>query len=90
MAEEQINNFLATDRFKLGKKWFWIGMVVALFSVAAGLLFGIALLTEKDHRKEGLIIVIFALVWAAVSMFVIAPLLIKSGFLSNYTLMKFK
>lgn len=78
------------DKFKLGEKWFWIGMAVALFNVAAGLVYGIALLTEKKHRKEGLIIVIFAVVWAVVSIFVIAPLLVKSGLLSNYTLMKFK
>ena len=81
---------MADDKFKLGKKWFWIGMVAALFNVAAGLLFGIALLAEKDHRKEGLIIVIFAVVWAAVSIFVIAPWLVNSGLLSNYTLMKFR
>lgn len=85
-----IEQIISNSRFALGKKWFWIGIVVSLLSVVGGLVYGIALAIEKNYRKEGLIIVIFALVWAAVSLFVIAPLLVKSGFLSNYILMRFK
>jgi len=85
MPEEEQN-----DKFKLGKKWFWIGMAVALLNVTGGLVYGIALLIEKKHRKEGLIIVVFALVWAAIGIFVISPMLVKSGIFPGYTLMKFK
>ena len=85
-----IEQIISNSRFALGKKWFWIGMVVALLNVTAGLLYGIALLTEKKYRKEGLIIAIFAVVWAVVSFFLIGPWLIKSGLLPKYTLMKFQ
>lgn len=50
------------DRFKLGKKWFWIGVILSLLQPLAGLVFAIALVLEKDHRKEGGILIIVSLV----------------------------
>ncbi len=48
------------DKFKLGKKWFWIGVAIALFNVLSGLVFGTALMLEKKYRREGLIIILVA------------------------------
>ncbi|MDP3901888.1 MAG: hypothetical protein Q8Q37_02870 [bacterium] len=50
------------DNFKLYKKWFWIGIIIGFFNVVAGIVYGIALASEREHRKEGVII----LVWSAV------------------------
>ncbi|MEK7654327.1 MAG: hypothetical protein AAB345_03570 [Patescibacteria group bacterium] len=44
------------DHFKLYGKWFWIGVVVAFLNSIAGLVYSIALIVEKPHRKEGLIL----------------------------------
>lgn len=48
------------EKFKLGKKWFWIGVAISLLNVLSGLVFGIALMMEKKYRREGLIIVLVA------------------------------
>ena len=61
------------DRFKIGRKWFGIGIVVAFFNAAAGLIFGIALVVEKEHRREGLILIVFSVVWALILYFGIIP-----------------
>lgn len=76
------------DQFSLFKKWFWIGIVMSLFNVVGGLIYGIAVLVDKEHRKEGAILIAFALVWFFVAAFLIGPWLIKSGILPNYKLMK--
>ena len=51
-----------SDKFKLGKKWFFVGIVIALLHGLSGLIFGIALALEKKYRKEGSIIAILGLV----------------------------
>jgi len=52
------------------RKWFWIGMVIALFlPPVPGLVFGIGLYTEKPYRKEALIIIVWSLVWATCMFF---------------------
>jgi hypothetical protein len=48
------------DKFKLGRKWFWIGIAIALFNILSGFIFGIGLMMEKKYRREGLIIVLVA------------------------------
>jgi len=72
------------DRFKLGKKWFWIGFVVCLNPVL-GLVYSIALLVEKDHRKEGTILLIWTIVWAIIS-YCLSFYLAKTGILPKYRL----
>lgn len=72
----QITNQIA-DKFKLGKKWFWVGIAVAFVHAFAGLIYGIVLLFEKDHRKEGIIIIAFAIAWALFSYFVVGPWLLN-------------
>ncbi len=69
---------ISIDKFKLWEKWFWIGIVVAVFNVVGGLIYGIALLTEKKHRKEGLTIIIFSIIWGAVKLLVIVPWYLQS------------
>ena len=76
-----------SDKFKLWKKWFWIGMIIAFFNLLAGLIFGIALVPEKEHRKEGAIIIAFALLWFVLGTFVIFPLIVKAGHLPQYKIM---
>jgi ABC-type transport system involved in cytochrome c biogenesis permease subunit len=56
----------AEDKFKLGKKWFWIGIVTAFLNIIAGLVYGIALTFEKEHRREGLVIIGFVVLWGIV------------------------
>jgi len=58
----------ATDKFKLGKKWFWIGLVISLLNVLSGLIFGIALMIEKKYRREGLIITLVAVAVAVATV----------------------
>ncbi len=62
MNEEIIstNQAEVSDKFKLGKKWFWIGVVIAILHGLSGLIFGIALITEKKYRREGLVIIFIA------------------------------
>ena len=76
------------DKFKLGKKWFWIGIVVSTLNIVAGLVYGITLLIEKDHRKEGLVVMAWAIIWALIGFFVIGPYLIKSGLLPKFQIIK--
>lgn len=72
------------DKFKLGKKWFWIGIAMGLNPVF-GLVYSIALLTEKDHRKEGLIILIWTIAWTFISYFLFNWLAIQ-GYMPTYQL----
>ncbi len=74
------------DRFKLYNKWFWIGIVMGLNPIF-GLVYGIALLVEKDHRKEGMIVIIWTIVWAVISYY-LSIWLVKQGYLPTYQ-MKF-
>ncbi len=76
------------DKFKLGKKWFWVGIVVSTLNVVAGLVYGIALMIEKERRKEGAVIAVFAIVWAVFAVFVLGPWLVNSGILPQYKLLK--
>ncbi len=77
----------AADKFELGKKWFWLGIVIAFLNVVAGLVYGIAVMTE-GRRREGLIIVGWAIVWILISFFLIGPWLIKSGLLPRFQIIR--
>ena len=70
------------DRFKLYNKWFWLGIVMGLNPIF-GLVYGIALLVEKDHRKEGTIIIIWTIVWAIISYF-LSIWLAKQGWMPTF------
>ncbi len=70
------------EKFKIGKKWFWIGIAFAIVSPIIGIIFGICLLVEKNYRKEGLIILVCGILLLAVWNFGVR-LLIKSGFFGD-------
>lgn len=65
------------DKFKLYKKWFWIGIAVGFFSTIAGLVYGIALMIESEHRKEGFIVIL----WSFISFSILASILKSMGVL---------
>lgn len=50
------------DKFLMYKKWFWIGIVVAIMNGAAGLIYGIALAMEPEHRKEGAVVILWSFI----------------------------
>lgn len=74
--EQNLSQNLLIDKFKLGKKWFWIGIVISIFNAAAGLIYGISLTIEREHRKEGVIIIVWAITWALIVFFIISPYII--------------
>ncbi|MDP3052949.1 MAG: hypothetical protein Q8N22_03300 [bacterium] len=73
------------DRFKLYKKWFWIGLAVGFINPILGLVYGIALVVEKDHRKEGIIIIIWTIVWT-ISTYYGIIWLANNGYLPTFQL----
>ena len=79
---------IVSDKFKLWKKWFWIGLVVGFFNLMAGLIFGIALVSEKEHRREGTIVILFALICFVLIGFALAPWMRNMGYLPHYQLIK--
>ena len=46
---------------------------MAFLYVLAGLVYGILLIFEKGHRREGLVIIAFAVAWGAISYFIVGP-----------------
>ncbi len=59
------------DKFRLFGKWFWIGIVVGFLNSIAGLIYGIALVTEKEYRREGAIIVAWTVLVAVLMTIVL-------------------
>lgn len=62
------------------RKWFWTGILLCFIAPPIpGLIYGIAMLTEKRYRKEGLIIIAWSIIWFAFITIALAGL-IKSGY----------
>lgn len=61
------------DKFKLYKKWFWIGVLVGFLNVLAGVIYSVALILEPEHKKEGLILLIWTLAVFLLAALFIAP-----------------
>jgi len=78
------------NQFGLYKKWFWMGIVMSLFNVVAGLIYGVAVVVDKDHRKEGAILIVFALFWFFFSAYFLGPWLMKKGIIPQYRLLRVK
>lgn len=54
------------------KKMFWTGVAVALLQpLFAGLVLGFVLLTEKEAKKEGQIIIVASLIWGLILMWLV-------------------
>ena len=62
------------DKFKLYKKWFWIGIAIGFLNVFAGVIYSVAMITEPEHRKEGLIILVWTLAIFLLAVFLLGPL----------------
>lgn len=86
--DEQFQVSVNNDGFKLGKKWFWVGVIVGILNIVGGLIYGIALAMEKEHRKEGLIIIAVTVIWAIIGFFLVGPWLIKSGMIPKFQVIK--
>ena len=83
MEEQNFSNY----KFGLWKKWFWVGIALAIINIIAGLVYGVALAIEKDHRKEGIIIIVVAIVWFIFAGFFLGPWLRNIGIIPNYQLL---
>ncbi len=59
------------DKFQLFGKWFWVGVVMGFLNSIAGLVYGIALVIEKEHRREGAIIIAWTVLVAVVMTIVL-------------------
>jgi hypothetical protein len=65
------------------RKWFWLGILVALANpIFAGLIIGAVYLSEPELKNEGKIVAGLAIVWGAILYF----LLSKSQSLSLFNL----
>jgi hypothetical protein len=62
------------------KKWFWLGIAIALLSPFSGLLFGIVLWTEPEFKKEAKIILAISLIWGLLFIF-LYNWLVEQGYL---------
>lgn len=73
--------------FELGRKWFWIGVVVSILHPISGIIYAIALLTDskKKYSKEALIIVLVGIAWTLIAIVWIAPWLRGMNFLPKFT-----
>lgn len=64
------------------KKWFWIGIVIAIIGSISGLIFGIALYREKNYKKEGLKIITLSIVWLII-LYSVSLWMRKNGYYQN-------
>ena len=64
------------------RKWFLIGIIMGLNPVT-GLVFGIGLATEPSHRRDGIIIILWTIAWAAASYLLFRGL-VTSGYLPRF------
>ncbi len=66
------------------KKWLWLGIVVAIINpVFAGLILGLAFLTEPEMKKEAKIILAVAIIWGAIYSYLVSWLT-SQGYLPAY------
>ena len=70
------------EKFGLGKKWFWIGIVCG-FHIGFGLIYGISLAFEKKFRKEAIIIIAWTITWFILTSIWLIPFLRTKGLLTT-------
>ena len=78
----------SSDRFALWRKWFWIGVIIAIINILTGFVYGIALTLEKGKRREGVIIIIVAIAWYIFASYFLGPWLMKMGVIPHYQLLR--
>lgn len=66
------------------KKWAWIAILVAApLASLAGLVIGIALLFEPEHRKWGWLLIFWTIIWNVLMWFLISWF-ISNGYLPQW------
>lgn len=66
---------------KSKRKLFWVGILFCFISPPVpGIVYGIALATDKESRRDGLIVLTWAIVWYAITFAAVAWL-VAHGYL---------
>jgi len=65
------------------RKWFWMGITVAIISPIAGIILAVAFWTEPEFKKKGRIIFVFSILWGVAFLF-LTNWAIKQGYLPAY------
>lgn len=66
------------------KKWFWLGIVIALVNpIFSGLIIGLAFWTEPELKKEAKIILVIAIIWGLITIY-LSRWLVQQGYLPVY------
>ncbi len=69
---------MGKDKWKIYGKWFWVGIAIGLLNGIAGIVFGLALATEEEHREAVLIIVVWSIV-SVMGAFMLTQWLLNTG-----------
>ncbi len=65
------------------KKWLWLGIIIALLNpIFSGLLIGLAFWTEPELKKEAKIVLVIAVVWGVIALY-LTRWLVGQGYLSS-------
>jgi len=65
------------------KKWLWLGIIIALLNpIFSGLLIGLAFWTEPELKKEAKIVLVIAILWGAVALY-LTRWLVGQGYLPS-------
>lgn len=65
------------------KKLFWAGIIISLIKPPLpGIIYGVALLTEKKLRREAIIVLAWTLVWTVLAFFILLWS-VKQGYLRS-------
>lgn len=65
------------------RKWFWMGITVAIISPIAGIILAVAFWTEPDLKKQGRTIFIFSIFWGIAFLF-LTNWAVEQGYLPTY------
>lgn len=70
--------------FNSRKKWFWLGITIALLNpILCGLILGLTLWTEQGFRKEAKIILLISILWGG-GLIYLSHWLVSQGYLPYY------
>ncbi|NQV00689.1 MAG: hypothetical protein HQ537_01010 [Parcubacteria group bacterium] len=66
------------------KKWLWLGIVIALVNpILSGLIIGLAFWTEPELKKEAKTILVIAITWGLIVLY-LSRWLVQQGYLPVY------
>ena len=70
--------------FSSRQKWFWLAIVITIINpIFAGLILGLALLTEPEAKKEARTILALAIIWGVIYYYLV-NWLTTQGYLPAY------